>query len=65
MGPYRAEHGTTMTRALLGQPLPPQVPVAIHAPQAIPSPEWHHLRLFGDGRHPVNFNDGRERVVEL
>jgi hypothetical protein len=55
-----------MTPALLTvQPLPPSVPVATRAPEASPSPEWHHLRLFGRGRHPVNFDDGRERVVEL
>jgi len=54
-----------MTRALLVQPLPPSVPVPTHAAQAITPPEWHDLRLFGRGRHPVNFNDGRERVVEL
>ena len=55
-----------MTRALLTvEPLPPSAPVATRAPEAIPSPEWHNLRLFGRGRHPVNFDAGRERVVEL
>ena len=54
-----------MTRALLTvQPLPPAVP-APTAPEAMPSPEWHDLRLFGRGRHPVNFDAGRERAVEL
>ena len=58
--------GATMTGALLAvQPLPPSVRGATHAPEAISSPEWHNLRLFGRGRHPVNFNAGRERVVEL
>jgi hypothetical protein len=48
------------------QPLPPAAPVATRAPEANPSPEWHDLRLFGRGRHPVNFDAaGRERVVEL
>jgi hypothetical protein len=55
-----------MTLALLTvQPLPPAVPVATRAPETDPSPEWHNLRLFGRGRHPVNFDAGRERVVEL
>jgi len=55
-----------MTRALLTvQPLPPVVPAATRTPEANPSPEWHDLRLFGRGRHPVNFDAGRERVVEL
>jgi hypothetical protein len=54
-----------MNRAPLVQPGPTSVPVATHAPQTTPPPEWHHLRLFGRGRHPVNFTDGRERVVEL
>jgi hypothetical protein len=56
-----------MTRALLTvQPLPPSAPAATRAPEANPSPEWHDLRLFGRGRHPVNFDTaGRERVVEL
>jgi hypothetical protein len=55
-----------MIRALLTvPPLPPAVPVATRAPDADPSPEWHNLRLFGRGRHPVNFDAGRERIVEL
>lgn len=55
-----------MTRALpTVEPLPPSVPAATGAPKGSPSPEWHELRLFGGGRHPVNFEAGRERVVEL
>ncbi len=55
-----------MTQALLTvQPQPPSVPVATRAPEAGLSPEWHNLRLFGRGRHPVNFDAGRERIVEL
>jgi hypothetical protein len=55
-----------MTRALRTiKPLPPAAPVATRAAEANPSPEWHDLRLFGRGRHPVNFDAGRERVVEL
>jgi hypothetical protein len=55
-----------MTRALLTvAPLAPSVPAAICTPNGSPSPEWHELRLFGGGRHPVNFESGRERVVEL
>jgi hypothetical protein len=54
-----------MIRALQTvQPLPPSVPAAAPAPQGH-SPEWHDLRLFGGGRHPVNFDAGRERIVEL
>jgi hypothetical protein len=41
------------------------VPVAPGAAPGTPSPEWHELRLFGHGRHAVNFEAGRERVVEL
>jgi hypothetical protein len=55
-----------MTTALLVvQPIPPSPPVAPPAGEAHPSPDWHDLRLFGRGRHPVNFDAGRERVVEL
>lgn len=55
-----------MTRASLAvEPLPPLVPATTCAPNGSPSPEWHELRLFGRGRHPVNFDAGHERVVEL
>jgi hypothetical protein len=46
-------------------PKAPAAPVATGAPPSIVSPEWHDLRLFGRGRHPVNFEAGRERAVEV
>jgi hypothetical protein len=55
-----------MIRALLtAQPRPPSAPAVACPPKGSPSPEWHELRLFGRGRHPVNFDAGRERVVEV
>ncbi len=41
------------------------VPATTCPPKGSPSPEWHELRVFGWGRHPVNFDAGRERAVEL
>jgi hypothetical protein len=46
-------------------PLPPIVPGTSVTPPGSTAPEWHDLRLFGRGRHPVNFEAGRERIGEL
>jgi hypothetical protein len=55
-----------MTRSLLTlRPTPVPAPVGPCAPQGGPSPEWHDLRLFGRGRHPANFEAGRERIGQL
>jgi hypothetical protein len=47
------------------QPKPLPAPDGPGTPLSAPSPEWHDLRLFGRGRHPVNFEAGRERSGEL
>lgn len=55
-----------MTGALLIlQPVTPLTDAGPCIPQGSPAPEWHQLRLFGRGRHPVNFEAGRERIVDL
>ena len=39
--------------------------VAEDSARHVAAPEWHTLRLFGQGRHPAFFDAGIERQDEL